>query len=205
MIFSDLLGSAEAIAAARIVQWWRRCSTRLEARHTPTQKRAHTIFQKPECQAEWLINEILVDWMRSRDTRRGNIYIIRDSGFLLLTNLLKLQRLIKMTHTKAVSTLTDSTDVIKLGLRETVTLLEKRERSLATYTARFEDIKGVQVLFELPTNKLKERMDRDLKALESYRKEVEIWAREIEDCLADTWSETNASNAWTVWFCGGSK
>jgi len=192
--------SDEAIMASKIALWWRRCSTKLEARHAHEQKRADILSQEPECQAERMVDDILVDWMRSRDMRRGNIYILRDSGFLLLTSLLKLQRLVKMTHATAMNTLADSAGAFKLSVQAIVTHLEKRKKSLAKYRARFEDTKGVRLLFKLPTNKLQERMDKDLKALETYRKEVETWAREIEDCLADTWSETNA---WTVWVRGG--
>lgn len=188
--------SNEEIAATKITRWWRRYSWRLEARYAHARKQAYTLSQEPECQAERMIDVILVDWIRSRDIGRGNIYILRDNGFLLLTDLLKLQRLVKMTHTKAINMLTNSTGVFKSSVQNIVTHLGKRKRSLAKYQAKFEDTKGVRVLLGLPTNKLQERMYRDLQALEIYRKEVEKWAREVEDGLAGTWSETNA---WTVW------
>ncbi|KAF8416944.1 hypothetical protein EV426DRAFT_624835 [Tirmania nivea] len=185
--------SDEALAAAKIVRWWRRCSTSLEARRICARKREYT----PERQAEGLIDDILVAWIRSKDRRGGNIYILRDSGLLLLTSLLKLQRLIKMTHSTAMNRLTDSTEHFKLRHRYIIARLERRKNSLAKYEAKFRNTKGVGALFELPTNRLQERIDKDLEALETYRKEVEEWAREMEDC---TWNE---SYAWTVWARSG--
>jgi len=181
--------SGEETAASKIAHWWRRCSSRLKARRAHTKKQADKRSQGPEGQAEVIIDNIIVRWMTSKYRQQRNI--VRDSGVPLLTCILKLQGLVKATHTRAMSGLTDTTGKYRLSsvavedIQDMVALLEKRKHLLAQSEAMFSNPEKVEVLFKLPVTELEDRMSKALVVLEAYQKEIEKWTRDIKDCLED--------------------
>jgi len=181
--------SVKETAASKIAHWWRRCGSRLKARRAHTQKQADKRCQGPEGQAEVIIDDIIAHWMTSKYRQQRNI--VQDSGISLLTCILRLQGLAKATHAKAVNGLTDTTckyrlsSVVVEDIQDMVAFLEKWTRLLAQYEAMFRNPGKVEVLFKLPATELENRMSKALEVLETHKKEIEKWARDIKDCLED--------------------